>query len=64
MIRLSCGVQSSRGRAGLVTYASREYGVHSLGITLSQKQVEFAAERIRQMGLTQSCQVCAVDGLS
>jgi cyclopropane-fatty-acyl-phospholipid synthase len=45
------------GWGGLVMYAAQQYGVHALGITLSQKQVELAQERIRQAGLQDRCRV-------
>jgi cyclopropane-fatty-acyl-phospholipid synthase len=45
------------GWGGLVIYAAQHYGVRSLGITLSQPQVELATERIRQAGLSERCRV-------
>lgn len=39
------------GWGGLVMYAARKYGVMALGVTLSEKQVRFAAERIAAAGL-------------
>jgi cyclopropane-fatty-acyl-phospholipid synthase len=45
------------GWGGLVMYAAQQYGVHALGITVSQPQVEFAQERIRQAGLQDRCRV-------
>jgi len=40
-----------------VMYAAKQYGVHALGITLSQRQLELAQERIRQAGLQDRCRV-------
>lgn len=45
------------GWGGLVMHAARHYGVHALGITLSQPQAEWANERIRQAGLSERCRV-------
>jgi len=39
------------GWGGLVVHAAREYGVHAVGITLSQEQAEFARKRIVEAGL-------------
>jgi cyclopropane-fatty-acyl-phospholipid synthase len=39
------------GWGGLVIYAARRYGVTALGVTLSEKQVAFAAEAIAAAGL-------------
>ncbi|HVO82610.1 MAG TPA: cyclopropane-fatty-acyl-phospholipid synthase family protein [Terriglobales bacterium] len=49
------------GWGGLVLHAAREYGVHALGITLSQPQLEFATERIRRASLSDRCQVRLLD---
>ncbi len=45
------------GWGGLVIHAARQYGVHALGITLSQRQVDFARARIREAGLEDRCRV-------
>jgi cyclopropane-fatty-acyl-phospholipid synthase len=45
------------GWGGLVIHAARQYGVDALGITLSQRQVDFARERIREAGLEDRCRV-------
>lgn len=39
------------GWGALVLHAARNYGVHAHGITLSQRQLELARERIREAGL-------------
>jgi cyclopropane-fatty-acyl-phospholipid synthase len=49
------------GWGGLILHAAREYGVHALGITLSQPQFELAAERIRQASLADRCEVRLMD---
>ena len=40
------------GWGSLVIHAAREYGVHAVGITLSQQQAELARERVAAEGLT------------
>jgi cyclopropane-fatty-acyl-phospholipid synthase len=45
------------GWGGLVMYAAQHYGVETLGITLSQQQVTWARERIREAGLEDRCRV-------
>jgi cyclopropane-fatty-acyl-phospholipid synthase len=45
------------GWGALIRHAAREYGVHALGITLSQRQAELADERIRTEGLEDRCRV-------
>jgi cyclopropane-fatty-acyl-phospholipid synthase len=45
------------GWGGLILHAARNYGVRALGITLSQRQLEFAQRRIQQEGLSEQCQV-------
>jgi len=39
------------GWGGLVMYVARKYGVTALGVTLSEQQTAFAAERIADAGL-------------
>jgi len=39
------------GWGGLICYAAKNYGVKAHGVTLSQKQVDFAKEKIRRLGL-------------
>lgn len=39
------------GWGALVMYAAEKYGVDATGVTLSQAQVEFAGQRIREAGL-------------
>jgi cyclopropane-fatty-acyl-phospholipid synthase len=45
------------GWGGLIMYAAQHYGVEALGITLSQQQVIWARERIREAGLEDRCRV-------
>ncbi|MBZ5705557.1 MAG: cyclopropane-fatty-acyl-phospholipid synthase family protein [Acidobacteriia bacterium] len=49
------------GWGGLILHAAREYGVHALGVTLSQRQLELATERIQEAGLSDRCQVRLLD---
>lgn len=39
------------GWGGLVRYAAQHYGVQALGVTLSEKQAEYAGERLARAGL-------------
>jgi cyclopropane-fatty-acyl-phospholipid synthase len=39
------------GWGGLLCYAAQKYGVQAHGVTLSQTQLEFAQEKIKQIGL-------------
>lgn len=45
------------GWGGLVLYAAAEYGVESLGVTLSAHQAEVAKKRIREAGVGDRCRV-------
>ena len=45
------------GWGGLSIWAAQHYGVRSHGVTLSQAQAEWAAQRIRREGLEGRCQV-------
>lgn len=45
------------GWGGLVIFAAQRYGVHAVGITLSQKQYSLAQERIHRAGLDDRCRV-------
>jgi cyclopropane-fatty-acyl-phospholipid synthase len=49
------------GWGALVLHAARNYGVCPTGITLSQRQLEFAKERIRSAGLGSRCEVHLID---
>jgi cyclopropane-fatty-acyl-phospholipid synthase len=49
------------GWGALVIHAARHYGVQANGITLSQKQLEFARRRIADEGLTDRVSVDLVD---
>jgi cyclopropane-fatty-acyl-phospholipid synthase len=49
------------GWGGLVRFASREYGVHAVGVTLSQRQAEYAKARIAREGLADRCRIESLD---
>lgn len=49
------------GWGGLILWAARHYNVKALGITLSQKQCEFARKRIEEEGLSDRCRVELMD---
>jgi len=45
----------------LVMFAARHYGVQAVGVTLSKRQSEWAAEHIRRAGLQDRCRVDHID---
>jgi cyclopropane-fatty-acyl-phospholipid synthase len=45
------------GWGGLIIYAAKHYGAITTGITLSKPQAEYAAERIKETGLSDQCSV-------
>jgi cyclopropane-fatty-acyl-phospholipid synthase len=45
------------GWGALIMHAAREYGVHALGITLSDAQADLARKRIAEAGLEDRCRV-------
>jgi len=49
------------GWGGLLIYAAQNYGVDATGITLSQRQMEWAQQRIAEAGLSQHCRVVLQD---
>lgn len=49
------------GWGALVMHAAREYGAFAHGITLSERQAEFAEERIAAAGLEDRCRVEILD---
>ena len=49
------------GWGGLIVHAARHYGVRALGITLSERQLDFARRRIEQEGLLERCEVRLLD---
>jgi len=49
------------GWGGLVRFAAREYGARAVGITLSQRQVDYARERIAAEGLAGACTIELLD---
>ncbi len=40
------------GWGGLLCYAAQNYGIEGLGVTLSQKQFDFAREKVQRLGLS------------
>ena len=49
------------GWGGLIMHAARHYGVHAVGITLSQNQLELARERVQAEGLADKVEVLLLD---
>lgn len=49
------------GWGGLILHAVKNYGVHALGITLSEQQFALASKRIKQENLTDRCEVKLID---
>jgi len=49
------------GWGGLIIHAARCYGVHALGITLSERQADFAQRCIHEAGLAELCEVRVLD---
>jgi len=49
------------GWGALIMWAARHYGVHALGITLSQNQYDYARAKIEQAGLHGTCEVRLMD---
>jgi cyclopropane-fatty-acyl-phospholipid synthase len=49
------------GWGSLVIHAAREYGVHAVGITLSQQQAELARKRVAAEGLTELVEIRVQD---
>src|SRR4051794_24974388 len=45
------------GWGGLIMYAAEQYGVETVGVTLSQRQLEFVRGRIAAAGLEKRCRV-------
>ena len=45
------------GWGALVVHAARHYGAQAVGVTLSRKQAELGAERVRAAGLGERCRV-------
>jgi cyclopropane-fatty-acyl-phospholipid synthase len=45
------------GWGAFIQHAAQHYGVEAIGVTLSQRQVELANERIRKAGLADRCRV-------
>ena len=49
------------GWGGLIIHAARYYGVQAVGITLSEQQLVFAQQRIRESGLSSRCEARLLD---
>ena len=49
------------GWGGMVRHAAREYGVHTLGVTLSREQASWAQQRIKEEGLDHLAEVRHMD---
>jgi cyclopropane-fatty-acyl-phospholipid synthase len=49
------------GWGGMVRHAAREYGVHTLGVTLSREQAAWAQQRIKEEGLDDLAEVRFMD---
>ncbi|MGC2110519.1 MAG: cyclopropane-fatty-acyl-phospholipid synthase family protein [Candidatus Korobacteraceae bacterium] len=49
------------GWGGLILHAAEKFGVHALGVTLSEPQAELARARIAQAGLSERCEVRMCD---
>ena len=45
------------GWGALICHAAKHYGVKALGVTLSARQAQYAAERIQKQGLAENCKV-------
>jgi len=45
------------GWGALICHAAKHYGVKALGVTLSQRQAEYAAQQIQEQGLAGLCKV-------
>jgi cyclopropane-fatty-acyl-phospholipid synthase len=49
------------GWGGMVLHAAREHGVHAVGVTLSNRQAEFARESVRAAGLADAVEIRVQD---
>jgi cyclopropane-fatty-acyl-phospholipid synthase len=49
------------GWGGLIIHAAKNYGVHAIGITLSEQQLALARQRIQEAGLQSQCEVHPMD---
>lgn len=49
------------GWGALVIHAAKHYGVQATGVTLSEKQIEYARQRIAEEGLQDRCRVELLD---
>ena len=49
------------GWGGMILHAAREFGVHALGVTISEQQEKLCVERLAREGATERCQVVRED---
>lgn len=49
------------GWGGLIRHAAKKYGAISLGVTISKNQYDYAKEKIKQEGLSDTCRVELMD---
>lgn len=49
------------GWGALVIHAVKNYGVTALGVTVSEKQVELARQRVHAAGISESCEIALLD---
>jgi cyclopropane-fatty-acyl-phospholipid synthase len=49
------------GWGALLEHAAVHYGVHGYGVTLAQRQAEYANERFQRAGVAERCRVDAID---
>jgi len=49
------------GWGGLILHAAQNYGVHAIGITLSEQQLAIARQRIEEAGFASHCEVELLD---
>jgi cyclopropane-fatty-acyl-phospholipid synthase len=45
------------GWGSLALYAAKNYGVHVTGVTLSERQLEFARQKAEELGLSGQCEL-------
>jgi cyclopropane-fatty-acyl-phospholipid synthase len=49
------------GWGGLITYAAKFHGVHSVGVTISKEQMKWAEGEIERMGVKDRCKLLFMD---
>jgi cyclopropane-fatty-acyl-phospholipid synthase len=45
------------GWGGLITYAAKHYGVHALGVSISNEQIKWTNREIERMGVQDRCRI-------